>query len=377
MSIDALKRATGGAANRGPARNNEEQEVVIQGGDVGALVALQRAEVDQQITTAKAYPRSIRGFMDEARELVTLTEEIAESCIYALPRKEKGETKMIEGPSARFAEMIASSWGNCRAGARVVAEEREFIVSQGVFHDLEKNVSITFEVKRRITGRDGRRFSSDMIAVTGNAASSIALRNAVLKGIPKALWDPLYQEARKAAVGDVKTLANKRSDMFAYFQKLGVQSDAILAKMGVKGIEDIGLDELATLKGIATAIKEGEITPEAAFARDREEAAATSTAGKFGAGAAPGETGGADPTPGPEVGGADAKGEPEVGAPIADAASLMRRAEAAKDVDELAEIQDLARELGDADRKRVQDAAKARTAELTGSTTRTRGQREG
>lgn len=248
----------------------EDQDAVEQSSsDIAVLSAMSRAEIDSQITTARAYPRSIKRFMNEALQMVTLTEAIADSCIYAVPRKEKGQTKMIEGPSARFAEVVAHSWGNCRAGARVVAEEQDFVVAQGVFHDLEKNTVITYEVKRSIKGKYGR-FTNDMIGVTGNAACSIALRNAVLKGVPKSFWLNLYEEARRTAIGDAKTLANKRSDMLAYFQKLGVNDAMILDKLGKKGIEDIGLDELAQLKGLATAIKEGDTTIEQVFNPEAE-----------------------------------------------------------------------------------------------------------
>lgn len=150
----------------------------------GMVALLNRSEIEQQIATARRFPRSIKRFRDESMQMVTLSESVAEQCIYALPR----DGKTIEGPSARFAEVIASAWGNCRAGARVVDDKGEFVVSQGVFHDLERNVAITYEVQRRITNKKGQRFSADMIGVTANAACSIALRNAILKGVPKAFW---------------------------------------------------------------------------------------------------------------------------------------------------------------------------------------------
>lgn len=227
-----------------------------------ALTLIAKAELDQQITTARAYPRSLKRFVNECLDMATLNENVAAGCIYALPR----DGKTIEGPSARLAEIVASAWGNCRAGARVVDEGPEFITAQGVFHDLERNVAITYEVRRRITGRDGKRFKADMIGVTGNAACSIALRNAVFKGVPKAFWSDIYEAARRAAVGDIKTLANKRSDALAYVQKMGATPDMVVAALGVGGVEDIGLDELATLKGIITAIRDGETSIEQAFA---------------------------------------------------------------------------------------------------------------
>lgn len=237
--------------------------------DATMLANLSRAELDQQITTARAFPRSLKKFVNECMDMATLTEQVAAECIYALPR----DGKTIEGPSARLAEIVASAWGNCRAGARIVSEDAEFITAQGVFHDLERNVSITYEVRRRITGRDGRRFKADMIATTGNAACSIALRNAVFKGVPKAFWSSIYDAARQAAVGDVKTIANKRADALAYLQKMGVTTEQVLAVLNVAGVEDIGTDQLATLRGIITAIKDGDTTVDDAFGTDAPQGA--------------------------------------------------------------------------------------------------------
>lgn len=229
--------------------------------DQGSLAILNRSEIEQQVDTAKKYPRSIKRFRDEAMAMVTLTEKIAEDCIYAVPRG----GKTIEGPSARFAEVIVSAWGNTRAGARIISEDSESVTAQGFFFDVERNVTIALEIKRRITDKHGRRYNADMIATTGNAAASIAFRNAVLKGIPKAFWADMYDAARQTAVGTVETLANKRAAMLLYFQKMGVTTDMILATLELEGVEDIGLDDLAKLKGMATALREGESTPEQLF----------------------------------------------------------------------------------------------------------------
>lgn len=239
----------------------EVQSMSIEGSTVALL---NKSEIDMQVATAHKYPRSIKRFRDESLQMVTLNQSVAESCIYALPRG----GKTIEGPSARFAEVVASAWGNCRAGARVVSDSGEFITAQGVFHDLERNVAITYEVQRRITDSKGKRYNADMIGVTGNAASSIALRNAILKGVPKAFWDDMYQAARQTVMGDFKTLANRRADAMKAFVALGISEAQVLAKLEVSGIEDIGLEHLVVLRGLITAIKEGDTTPEQAFAAE-------------------------------------------------------------------------------------------------------------
>lgn len=241
---------------------NEDREVEIMQAEGSTVALLNKSEIDQQITTAKKYPRSISKFIDEATQMVTLNESIAQQCIYALPR----DGKTIEGASARFGEIVASAWGNCRAGARVVNEGNDFITAQGVFHDLERNVAITYEVQRRIVDKYGKRFKPDMIGVTANAACSIALRNSILKGIPKAFWEPLYHKARKVVAGDIKTLANKRADAMSQFAIFGITEPQILAKLERSGIEDITIDDLVTLFGLLTAIKDGDTSPEQAFA---------------------------------------------------------------------------------------------------------------
>ncbi len=239
----------------------EGREIQSMSVESGTVSLLNRSEIEQQVATAHKYPRSIKKFRDEALQMVTLNESVAESCIYALPRG----NKTIEGASARFAEVIASAWGNCRAGARVVSDQGDFITAQGVFHDLERNVAITFEVQRRITDSKGKRYNADMIGVTGNAASSIALRNAILKGVPKAFWDDMYQAARKTVMGDFKTLANRRADALKAFMALGIKEAQIFVKLEVSGVEDIGLEHLLVLRGLLTAIKDGDTTPEQAF----------------------------------------------------------------------------------------------------------------
>jgi len=254
--------------------------------DAGVLTAISRAELDQQITTARAFPRSLKRFQDECMGMATLNEHVASQCFYVLPPRKGGNGEPIEGPSARMAEIVASAWGNCRAGARVVEEGAEFVTAQGVFHDLERNVQITMEVRRRITTKEGRRYGADMIAVTGNAACSIALRNAVFKGIPKAFWEEVYLAARKAAVGDIKTLAANRAAALGYCGKLGIAKEAVLATLGVPSAEDIGLEHLATLKGLLTAIKDGDTTIEQAFAMPVKPAAAPEAGAKGVAGLA-------------------------------------------------------------------------------------------
>lgn len=229
-----------------------------------ALRAITGGETDVQIATAKKFPRSITNFRKEATELVTLDEETAGSCIYALPRG----GKTLEGPSARFAEVILYSFKNVRVQSQVIGEDGKFVTVRGMAWDIQNNVAKAVEVKRRICDKSGRKFNDDMIGVTTAAASVIAIRNATLQLIPKALWQPMYLSAREVIAGNAETLSSRRDKLLAYFLKLGVANAKVFVACGVNGIEEITLDHMVTLRGFATAIKDGEKTIEEFFGDD-------------------------------------------------------------------------------------------------------------
>jgi hypothetical protein len=231
-------------------------------------VSLARAEVDQQIATARALPRQLSTVVQRIETLATLDDESAEECVYALPRG----GKPIKGPSIRLAEIIGSQWGNARVGARVVHVDRveKFVEAEGVFHDLETNMATTARVRRRIVDSKGKLYTDDMIIVTGNAACSIAKRNAILGAVPKAVWRKAYAAVEKVIAGDVKTLVERREQALKAFAAFGVKPEQVFISLGVNGLEDVTLEHLSVLTGMRSALKSGEATVEEMFARKQE-----------------------------------------------------------------------------------------------------------
>jgi hypothetical protein len=229
--------------------------------EVAPTLSVSAANFDTQVATAKRFPRSIARFMQHAQEMATLTPEIAASCIYAIPR----DNKMIEGPSARLAEIVAHAWGNLRIQASASEADDRFIVGRGEAWDVETNVAIGYEVRRRITGRNKQTFSDDMIAVTGNAAASIALRNAVFKAVPSSFWKPIYAKCRQVVAGKAETFQVRRDEMLKAFGVAGVTKEQVCGLLGVRGVLDITLEHMVTLTGVLNALKEGEATIEDTF----------------------------------------------------------------------------------------------------------------
>ena len=231
-------------------------------------VAIQ-AEINQQIATARRYPRNVKEVAQEIFDMATLSEEVAAEMSYLLTRKDKtGKIVRIEGPSIRFAEIIAQAYGNYRAVARITEIDTRsgFIKAEGVFMDLQKNGGTIRESTRPIKTRTGHIYSQDMIATTGNAACSIAIRNAILAGVPKAIWGRAHEASQKLLRGNEGERVARIDAMEKAFRTgFNVSADRILAKVGIKDLHDITLDQLADLKMIYATLQNGEARVEDQF----------------------------------------------------------------------------------------------------------------
>lgn len=256
----------------------EEQHVeVMQVSNAESLAALTRSEIDVQIATAKQYPRNLARVLGNIETLATMDEEVAGSCFYTLRR----QGKVIEGASVRMAEIIASSWGNLRVQARIIGNDGKMITAQGVCHDLESNYAVSAEVKRRITDKNGHTFSEDMQVVTGNAACAIAMRNALFKVVPAALVKKVIDKAKKVSLGESMTLETSRAKMLQYFKTIGVEEKQILDYLSIEKVDEINIDMVIELRGLANAIKEGTTTAKEAFEPKVDAQKAADVAAKF------------------------------------------------------------------------------------------------
>ncbi len=243
------------------------------------LQAINRAEIDIQISTAKQYPRELQQVLNKIGTYATMDKETAEDCFYILRREgADGKTSVIEGLSVRMAEIIASSWGNLRVQSRIIGNDGRMITAQAICHDLETNLAVSKEVKRRITNKYGKTYSEDMQVVTGNAASSIAFRNAVLAVIPKAVTKRIINEVKKVALGQSIDLEQSRQNVLAYFGKLGVTNEQIFHYLGIKAIEQIDKQMIFELRATRNAIEEGTTTVKETFIDPAIEAKAQEVA---------------------------------------------------------------------------------------------------
>lgn len=245
------------------------------------LQAINRSEVDMQIATAKQYPRDLPRVLNKIETYATMDTDTAEDCFYALRRQgANGENQTIEGLSVRMAEIIASAWGNLRVQTRIIGNDGRFITAQGICHDLETNVAVSKEVKRRITNKYGKTFSDDMQVVTGNAAASIAFRNAVLAVVPKAVTKKIIANVKQVAIGQAIDLETGRQNAILNYTKAGVNEQMLFEYLGISKREQIDKEMLFELKALWNAIKEGTTTVEETFIKPQQEKKAAEEAQK-------------------------------------------------------------------------------------------------
>lgn len=258
---------------------------VITVNSADMLEAINRSEIDIQIATAKRYPRNIEQAKNRIMELATQDKDIAYNCFYHLERTENKKDEhgqwrevkvVIEGLSVRMAEIIATCWGNLRCASRIIGNDGKMITAQGVCHDLETNVAVSVENKRSITYSSGKTYSQDMQVVTGNAASSIAFRNAVLKVVPKVVIGDIITNIQSKAREQInqRGIPDQWRDCVAAFQRIGVKEDMLLEWLGDgRTRADIVADDIMRLGGVYTAINEGTTTVAETFVKPKEQKA--------------------------------------------------------------------------------------------------------
>ena len=268
--------------------NYEILPVEQQGLQIMQVDAVERASVDSQVATAKMYPRNIKRSVDNSIVMATMDAETAQSCGYALPRG----GKPITGPSVHLAKIIVANWGTMRTETKVVQITDTQVISRGTAWDLETNVASAFEVRRNIIDKHGKRFSEDMITVTGNAASSIAYRNAVFAVIPKAITDKVYKAAQRAITGDLsdeEKLIKRRTSAIKFFtDEYGISEEEVIKLCGKQTVNQIKGEEIALLLGMAQSLKDGDTTVDDLLSPIRGKAAGGSKLADMAAQAAQG-----------------------------------------------------------------------------------------
>jgi hypothetical protein len=76
------------------------------------------------------------------------------------------------------------------------------------------------------------------------------------------VWRDLYEAAERTIKGSVETLAERRQKALDSFKAYGLTTAMVFKVLGVSGVSEITLDLVGIMRGILTALKDGETTVE-------------------------------------------------------------------------------------------------------------------
>lgn len=271
-------------------------ETVDGGSGMGGAVALVsqgeaiiRIENETLMQVAIQRPRDEQKVLDGALKELELVPEEAASAYYSVPFKTPdGQTQLVEGPSIKAAMALARRWGNCSAAARMLSEDATGINVEGVFIDFESSFRVLrpHRVSRFLKRRSGQivELSPDRLQMATQAGCSKALRNAILAGLPAYLVNSFFKKAKTIVAGGkledraTQAEADKAIRAFAPYNVTAEQIEKNLELPRTQWTRE----SIATLRGLYTALKDGQTTVEEAFGTVApEEKAAPPTGSKL------------------------------------------------------------------------------------------------
>ncbi|HKT54491.1 MAG TPA: hypothetical protein VJP88_08560 [Caulobacteraceae bacterium] len=255
----------GGALGHAMGMQRQGVGLGLNAGSVTIEIERAIAETKGKLVLAKQFPRSILEAYEEFM-LACSDRAFAEAAFYSVPNRGSG-------PSIRFAEELARCYGNMDYGHRELSRMPPLAPGEpGTSEvevyawDMEKNnfsrrqITVPHIVDVKNDGKNnGQKIvtsQSDIDNLIANKASK-QMRGRILAVCSKAMQAAGIERCKQtlAGKGD-KPIAARIQDMVGAFSRYGVTVKHLEARLGHK-VEETNIDELADLRGVINALKEG------------------------------------------------------------------------------------------------------------------------
>lgn len=213
--------------------------------------------------------RDVKSVLKLAEDSLRMAPEFAIKAFYSIPyRNSDGSEIRVEGLSIKAAMELARCWGNCSNAVRIVSEDDEKIIVEGIFVDHEtrsktlRQVSISKQnynkrTKMVIPMRD------DRLNMAIQAGMSKAVRNAILSSLPAFLVEKYLKLAKELGFKKIKKEDRFKNAVKA-FAVIGVTESQL--KAYVEKSKYTSEDEIFdSLIGLYNAINDGQIKKEDFF----------------------------------------------------------------------------------------------------------------
>jgi hypothetical protein len=228
-------------------------------GSVKPPVALLRSQTQFHTAVAVQRPRNL----DKVVAAVLRESEFAgDAFYYSFPMG----GKKIEGPSIGLAMAVAREWSNCAVPVEYYETPTEWVFTAH-FVDLERGFTVS-RVYRKKKGKGAFKKLEDDRAedMTFQAAQSRAIRNVVLAGVPRWLTDQAKERAKDAVLKGISKegLAAATDKALKFLAGYGVSEAQVIAALG-KAKHEWASEDIASLRGMASQLKDGQATAERLF----------------------------------------------------------------------------------------------------------------
>jgi hypothetical protein len=224
-----------------------------------APVPLMRSQTQFHTAVAVQKPRNL----DKVVAAVLREAEFAgDAFYYSFPMG----GKKIEGPSIGLAMAVAREWGNCAVPVEYYETPGEWVFNAH-FVDLERGFTVS-RVFRKKKGKGAFKKLEEERAedMTFQAAQSRAIRNVVLAGVPRWLTDQAKERAKEAVLKGISKegLAAATEKALKFLAGYGIGEERVLTVLG-KPKNEWASEDIATLRGLASQLKDGQVTAEQLF----------------------------------------------------------------------------------------------------------------
>lgn len=257
-------------------------QLINRSTSVGLMAAEETSEIasiQAKMILARSLPRdpqqSMSRILDECR-----SKDLAEKAIYEFPRGDS----VVRGASIRLVECVARHWGNVAYGIKELASDSKKATVKVYCWDLETNVldEKIFDVEYIRTTKKGSYTLTDERDKYEMLANKAARRKrACMQSIiPQYVIDEAMAECQRtleantAKDGDIDTVKAK---MLHSFQQLPgadwVTEDDVAQAVG-KPYDNIAARDIAKLRNLYNAIKDGYVKPAVAFRKEDKQQAA-------------------------------------------------------------------------------------------------------
>jgi hypothetical protein len=222
-------------------------------------VPMMRSQTQFHTAVAVQRPRNL----DKVVAAVLREAEFAgDAFYYSFPM----DGKKIEGPSIGLAMAVAREWSNCAVPVEYNETPSEWVFIAH-FVDLERGFTLS-RVFRKKKGKGVFKKLEDDRAedMTFQAAQSRAIRNVVLAGIPRWLTDQAKERAKEVVLKGISKegLAAATEKALKFLAGYDIGEDRVIAALG-KPKNEWTSESIASLRGMASQLKDGQATAEQLF----------------------------------------------------------------------------------------------------------------